>query len=157
MANNSQQCCVLFARELYTYRLLDRPIKFANSCTQFRARMNVCRHDQRILQSRRFNMNILIFLVSMKSPFKLLDLPIKRSRKEEILQGRVCTNVRATQNFLGSFSWSKGKTTSRRRNETGTRIYGSGFGFFHSVRCPFRWIRVTQAGFGDEIHTFCYK
>ena len=52
---NSQQCCVLFARELYTYRLLDRPIKFANSCAQFRARMNVCRHDQRILQSRRFN------------------------------------------------------------------------------------------------------
>lgn len=67
-------------------------------------------------------LNILIFLVSMKSPFKLLDLPIKRSRKEELLQGRVCTNVRATQNFLGSFSWSKGKTTSRRRNETGTRI-----------------------------------
>ena len=65
---------------------------------------------------------INIFLVSMKIPFKLLDLPIKRSRKEELLQGRVCTNVRATQNFLGSFSWSNGKTTSRRRNETGTRI-----------------------------------
>ena len=34
----------------------------------------------------------------------------------------MCTNVRATQNFLGSFSWSNGKTTSRRRNGTGTRI-----------------------------------
>ena len=65
---------------------------------------------------------INIFLVSTKSPFKLLGLPIKRSRKEKLLQGRVCTNVRATQNFLGSFSWSNGKTTSRRRNETGTRI-----------------------------------
>ena len=65
---------------------------------------------------------INIFLVSTKSPFKVLDLPIKRSRKEKLLQGRVCANVRATQNFLGNFSWSNGKTTSRRRNETGTRI-----------------------------------
>ena len=30
--------------------------------------------------------------------------------------------MRATQNFLGSSSWSNGKTTSRRRNGTGTRI-----------------------------------
>ena len=125
-ANNSQHCCVLFARSsihtfLWTYQIWKQlySIPSKNECV-LSWLTNVAVAGVLI-----YIKYINIFLVSTKSPFKLLDPPIvtnQRSRKEKLLQGRMCTIVRATQNFLGSFSWSNGKTTSRRRNGTGTRI-----------------------------------
>ena len=58
---------------------------------------------------------------------------------------------------LGASLGQMGKQLHAGAMEPEPGFYGSGFGFFQSVRCPFRWIRVTQAGFGDEIHTFSQK
>ena len=100
---------------------------------------------------------INIFLVSTKSPFKLLDPQIKGHVKKNFFKEECVPMCELRKTSLGASLGQMGKQLHAGAMEPEPGFYGSRFGFFHSVRCPFCWIRVTQVGFGDEIHTFSHK
>ena len=100
---------------------------------------------------------INIFVVSTKSPFKLLDPQIKGHVKKNFFKEECVPMCELRKTSLGASLGQMGKQLHAGAMEPEPGFYGSRFGFFHSVRCPFCWIRVTQVGFGDEIHTFSHK
>ena len=157
-ANNSQHCCVLFARSsihtfFWTYQICKQlySIPSKNECV-LSWLTNVAVAGVLI-----YIKYIYIFLVSTKSPFKLLDPPIKGHVKKNFFKEECVPMFELRKTSLGASLGQMGKQLYAGAMKPEPGFYGSGFGFFQSVRCPFRWIRVTQAGFGDEIHTFSHK
>ena len=101
-----------------------------------------------VMTNERLNPDILnkyIFFQSPWQPFQVTWCIDKKSRKEKLHWNDYVTMYVYSKTPLGTRLSQMGKQLHAGAIKPGPGFCDSRVGFFQSVRCPFRWIRVTQA------------